>query len=356
MIADFVKIFLPALTSFSIGLIITPFFTDLLYQYRAWKKKSGKVAYDGKEAKVFNELHHERDTNTPRLGGVIIWSSVLLTVVGTWVAVNLFPEVVMERLNFLSREQTWLPLAALVLGGVVGFFDDLLEIVKNDGLSLKFRLAIVATLGLICGWWFYYKLEVQALGLPGTWGGGEWELGWWMIPLFVVVTMAIYSGGIIDGLDGLAGGVFASIFTAYSVIAFSLGMTELAAFSAATVGASLAFLWFNIPPARFYMTETGSMALTLTLTVIVFLTDNLGGGYGVIVLPIVALPLFLTSGSVILQLIYKKITGNKLLRVAPLHHHFEAIGWPSYKVVMRYWVISAVSALLGTILAVIAII
>lgn len=356
MIADFVKIFLPALTSFSIGLIITPFFTDLLYQYRAWKKKSGKVAYDGKEAKVFNELHHERDTNTPRLGGVIIWSSVLLTVVGTWVAVNLFPEVVMERLNFLSREQTWLPLAALVLGGVVGFFDDLLEIVKNDGLSLKFRLAIVATLGLICGWWFYYKLEVQALGLPATWGGGEWELGWWMIPLFVVVTMAIYSGGIIDGLDGLAGGVFASIFTAYSVIAFSLGMTELAAFSAATVGASLAFLWFNIPPARFYMTETGSMALTLTLTVIVFLTDNLGGGYGVIVLPIVALPLFLTSGSVILQLIYKKITGNKLLRVAPLHHHFEAIGWPSYKVVMRYWVISAVSALLGTILAVIAII
>jgi len=356
MIADFVKIFLPALTSFSIGLIITPFFTDLLYQYRAWKKKSGKVAYDGKEAKVFNELHHERDTNTPRLGGVIIWSSVLLTVVGTWVAVNLFPEVVMERLNFLSREQTWLPLAALVLGGVVGFFDDLLEIVKNDGLSLKFRLAIVATLGLICGWWFYYKLEVQALGLPATWGGGEWELGWWMIPLFVVVTTAIYSGGIIDGLDGLAGGVFASIFTAYSVIAFSLGMTELAAFSAATVGASLAFLWFNIPPARFYMTETGSMALTLTLTVIVFLTDNLGGGYGVIVLPIVALPLFLTSGSVILQLIYKKITGNKLLRVAPLHHHFEAIGWPSYKVVMRYWVISAVSALLGTILAVIAII
>jgi phospho-N-acetylmuramoyl-pentapeptide-transferase len=154
-------------------------------------------------------------------------------------------------------------------------------------------------------------------------------------------------------VDGLSGGVFASIFSAYAVIAAHNTQYDLAAFCAMIVGSLLAFLWFNIPPARFYMTETGTMALTLTLAVVALMTDMLDGGVGIAVFPIIALPLVVTVLSVVMQMLYRKVTGKKLLKIAPLHHHFEAIGWPSYKVTMRYWVVSVVCALLGTLLAVV---
>ena len=354
MIIDFIKVFLPALAAFSIGLIITPLLTAQLYKYRAWKKKPGKTTYDGREAIEFNKLHKEKEVNTPRMGGVVIWLSALITIVGFWLLARFTAYPAMAKLDFLSRDQTWIPLAALLIGGIVGFLDDLLEVTKsNGGISLRYRLLLVGILGLVCGWWFYFKLEVTAIGLPNLLTLNEgWEIGWLIVPVFALLAMIIYSGGIIDGLDGLAGGIFASIYTAYSVIAFNLGQMNLAAFCAMIAGAILAFLWFNIPPARFYMSETGSMALTLALAVVVFTADSLGGGFGILILPIVALPLFITSGSVILQLLYRKVRGRKLFIIAPLHHHFEAIGWPSYKVVMRYWVISAVTALFGVILAV----
>ena len=113
----------------------------------------------------------------------------------------------------------------------------------------------------------------------------------------------------------------------------------------------MAFLWFNIPPARFWMTETGTMGLTMTLAVIAFLTDTPGDGYGIVALPIIAFPLVVTVASNILQIASKKFRGKKILRIAPLHHHFEAIGWPSYKVTMRYWIISVICAIVGMTVA-----
>src|SRR6185369_6114960 len=109
-------------------------------------------------------------------------------------------------------------------------------------------------------------------------------------------------------------------------IAFYQNQLDLAAFCATVVGALLAFLWFNIPPARFWMTETGSMGLTMTIAAIAFMTDTLGEGKGVSVLPVIAFLLFATVLSNILQVLSKKIRGKKLFRIAPLHHHFEAIG------------------------------
>ena len=137
-------------------------------------------------------------------------------------------------------------------------------------------------------------------------------------------------------------------------MAFHQQQINLAAFCAVLVGAILAFLWFNIPPARFYMSETGSMALTLTLTMVAFMTDQIADGYGVSLLFIIAAPLFVTSLSVIIQMLSKKFRGKKILIVSPLHHHFEAIGWPAYKVTMRYWVISIVLAIIGMIVAFVA--
>jgi phospho-N-acetylmuramoyl-pentapeptide-transferase len=163
--------------------------------------------------------------------------------------------------------------------------------------------------------------------------------------------MAVYSGGIIDGLDGLAGGIFASMFSAYAGIAFFQNQINLAAFCALLVGATLAFLWFNIPPARYYMTETGSMGLTVALTIVAFMTDSLGGGYGVLALPIIAFPLAATSFSSLIQTASKRIRKKKIFLVAPIHHHFEAVGWPSYKVTMRFWIIGIICAITGLIFA-----
>jgi phospho-N-acetylmuramoyl-pentapeptide-transferase len=198
------------------------------------------------------------------------------------------------------------------------------------------------------GWWFYAKLDVTSLGIPTD---GTLEIGLLTIPLFILITLALYAGGVIDGIDGLSGGIFGAAFTAYAGIAYFQGQTNLATFCATLAGAILAFLWFNIPPARFWMTETGTMGLTMTLASVAFMTDTLGNGYGVAALPIIALPLVVTVLSNVIQVLSKKLLGKKVFRIAPLHHHFEAIGWPSYKVTMRYWIISIMSAIGGMTIA-----
>ncbi|MEI6627332.1 MAG: hypothetical protein WCL61_01935 [bacterium] len=352
-IFDVVKVLVPAVLAFIIGILITPFWTKFLYKKEMWKKSAKTVAVDGSSTPIFNQLHKDRETKTPRLGGVIIWVSASIVIVGLWIFGQIFSQSFFSKLDFLSRSQTWIPLFALIVGAIVGLVDDILEIrgslnYKAGGLSLKKRLLLVGLLGLFCGWWFYTKLDVSTIGIPFL---GDVFVGWLLIPIFVIVVMAVYSGGVIDGLDGLSGGVFSIIFSTYGIIAFSQNQINLAAFCAALVGSILAFLWFNIPPARFYMTETGSMALTVTLAVVAFMTDSLGGGHGVLLLPIIALPLLITTASVILQVLSKKIRGKKILLVAPLHHHFEAIGWPAYKVTMRYWVVSIITAGFGLILA-----
>ncbi|HUD02557.1 MAG TPA: hypothetical protein VMR46_00865 [Candidatus Paceibacterota bacterium] len=341
-------IFIPATMSFLFGIGITPFITPFLYKHKMWKPKAGKMALDGTPATVRNQLHEGRDTGTPFFGGVIVWGSVLLTAGLLQLLWVLFPNA-FEALAFISRNQTWVPLAALMVGSLVGFLDDLYEVRGQHGIPLRARLSIIAVVALLCAWWFYDKLGVSSISFPFI--GGPLQLGLWFIPFFVLVALFIYAGGVIDGIDGLAGGIFSTIFAAYAGIAFFQDQMDIAALSAAIAGGLLAFLWFNIPPARFYLSETGTMGLTLVLTVIAFLTDTLGGGRGVTVLPIIALPLVATVCSNIIQILGKKILHKKIFRIAPLHHHFEAIGWPPYKVVMRYWIVGVVAAIIGMSIA-----
>ena len=357
MIVNFVKIFLPSVIAFVIGIGVTPLITHYLYRNKMWKKKAGKIGLDGKETTVFNELHKNKEVGTPKMGGIVIWLSTFLTVIVVYVLGKVLGIDFFEKLDFFSRNQTWIPLSALIIGSLVGLFDDFLDVrgsrdYISGGLSLKKRLLVVSFIALVCALWFYLKLGVSSIGLPVV---GAFEIGWLFVPLFIIVTLGIYSGGVIDGIDGLAGGVFAAMFGAYAVIAFYQSQVDMAALSATIVGSILAFLWFNIPPARFYMSDTGTMGLTLAIGTIAFMTDNLGGGVGIAVLPIIGFLLVATVASDILQLIWKKVLGRKLLRIAPLHHHFEAIGWPGPKVVMRYWVLSVVFAFAGVILAIAAI-
>ncbi len=352
--SNIVKVFIPATAAFALGILLAPLLTNYLYAHKVWKKRAGKTAFDGTPAVEFEKLrttiHTGTETSTPRMGGILIWVTVSLVTLVLWLLARFVPTPLIEKLDFLSRSQTWIPLFTLLSGALVGFVNDLLDIHPSGerGLPLRVRLLFVTLISGFIGWWFYAKLGMDAIGIPGD---GTFFLGAGIIPLFIVVSMGLYAGGVIDGIDGLAGGVFSTAFMAYAGIAYFQNQINLAAFSATLTGAILAFLWFNIPPARFWMTETGTMGLTLTLAVIAFMTDTPGDGYGVAALPIIAFPLIVTVLSNIIQVASKRFFGKKVFRIAPLHHHFEAIGWPSYKVTMRYWIISIVCAIIGMTIA-----
>lgn len=350
-----IKVFLPTAIAFIIGLSITPFISHYLFTYKAWKKKAGKGAgYGGGGTPIFDTLHKEKDTNTPRMGGIVIWASALLTIALYSLVSVLFPESTLAQLSFFSREQTWLPVLALMVGAIVGFIDDLFVVRDSGkhfagGLPLSQRMLVVGATAVFCGWWFYEKLGVSSVSMFGF---TNIELGWYFIPFFVFTAVCIYMSSVIDGLDGLSGGVFLFIFSAYTGIALYQNQLDIAALCATITGGILAFLWFNIPPARFYMTETGIMALTMCLTVIAFMTDVLGEGEGVSVLPVIGFLLVATVGANTIQIISKKLTGKKVFLVAPLHHHFEALGWPAHKVTMRYWILGFICAVLGMVMAI----
>lgn len=347
---DFVKIFAPTILAFFVGLAITPFATHFFYKHKMWKKYCRDEACKGEE---FKKIHNSfEEMKTPRVGGSIIWLSVILVTFIFYFISVLFPSIFTEKINFLSRNQTLIPFFTLIFGALLGLCDDLIQIygrgkiAHDDNSWRKWKALLIAVLAFFIGLWFYSKLGMVSISIPF---GGEIYLGFLMIPFFILVALATFSGGVIDGIDGLSGGVFASMFSAYAVIAYSNNQIDLAAFSGVLAGTILAFLWFNIPPARFYMGETGMMALTIVLATLAFLTDT------VLILPIIALPLVLTSASVIIQLLSKKLrNGKKVFLLAPIHHHFEALGWPSYKVTMRFWVLSIIFAIIGMILAVVS--
>ncbi len=350
MLLDAARVLIPSVISFIVGIGLAPVVAHYLYKHQAWKKKGGKGKGIGDDAgtPLFDALHHEREVSTPRMGGIVVWGSIFITALGIAILGLIFGDPI-EQYDFVNRGQTWLPLFALMVGAFFGMIDDVLEVTKSSGgMSLRYRLAIIAILGAFIGWWFYAKLGVSAIGIPLV---GALHLGWFFIPFFILVMLALYAGGVIDGIDGLAGGVFAFIFMTYAGIAFAQNQIALAAFAASVAGALFAFLWFNIPPARFYLSETGTMALTAALAVTAFSADVLGEGVGVAVLPIIALPLTVTVAANIAQAISKKVFHKKLFRIAPIHHHFEALGWPAYKVTMRYWVITVIAGIFGLAIA-----
>lgn len=320
------KTFWLASLSFLVAFLWTPLFTDFLYKNRLGKKIR-QTGFDEKSAPIFYALHKHKE-NTPTMGGLLIWVTT----------------AVVTLLMNLSRAQTWLPLFALVATGLVGAADDLMNIngigPNRGGLRFRWKLIIYALIAMAGAWWFYYKLGWNVLSIPGI---GPVEIGAWYIPLFIlVIVFTTFSANEADGLDGLLAGMMASSFAAFGLIALIQGKTELAAFCGTILGSLLAFLWFNIYPARFFMGDTGAMALGMTLGILAFLTDT------VLILPIIALMLYVEGLSAVVQIASKKLrNGKKIFLSAPIHHHYQAIGWPEPKITMRFWVISAVAAMLG---------
>jgi phospho-N-acetylmuramoyl-pentapeptide-transferase len=342
-----VKIFIPATLAFGAGILMTPFLTHYFYKYRMWKKNPRGTGEPVSAA--FKQIHSEKgELSTPRVGGVLVWLTVLMVILGLALFAWLAPSPTTEKLNFLSRGQTFIPLFAFIAAALIGLSDDLLQIYgkgayARDAVTYrKVKAGAIIFIGFLIAWWFVAKLDVSHVYFPFY---GDLKLGFWFIPFFIMVMLATFSTSVIDGIDGLAAGVLAPIFIGYAAIAFFNNQIDLAALASAVSGALLAFLWFNIPPARFYLGETGILGLTVMLSVFAFMTDT------VFLLPVIALPLVVTSASSSIQMLSKRFRGGKkVFLVAPLHHHFEALGWPPYKVVMRYWVISMVSVIIGVVL------
>lgn len=344
------KIFLPATVSFIVGIILTPIATHYFYKYKMWRRVSRINNVPESSFQKINDGVAE--TSTPRTGGMIIWVSVILTIFIFGLINFIFKNTLTEKLYFISRNQTLLPLFTLIMASIIGLSDDFIQIFGNgkwttDPIKLRYiKLGIIVILGIIISLWFFFKLGISEIYIP--WFGFVY-LGYVFIPFFILIMLGVWSTSVIDGIDGLSGGVLASIFASYTLISLFHNQIDLATFCAVITGGILAFLWFNIPPARFYMGETGMIGLTVTLSVVAFLTDT------VLLLPIIAFPLFITSVSTIIQMVSRKMRdGKKVFLFAPLHHHFEALGWPKYKVTMRYWIVGIITSIMGVILSLIS--
>jgi phospho-N-acetylmuramoyl-pentapeptide-transferase len=237
-------------------------------------------------------------------------------------------------------------LGALILAALIGLVDDFFNVKKigpqGGGLKMRHKLLLYLGIAIVGALWFYFKLDWDLLHIPFI---GDFQIGWWYVPIFILVIVATsFSMNETDGLDGLAAGIAGTNFLTLGAIAFLQGRYDLAAFCGVIIGTLLAFLWFNIPPARFFMGDTGSMALGVTLGIVAMLTNT------VIILPILAIVLVIESLSVIIQVLSKKIRHKKVFLSAPWHHHLEAIGWPESKIVMRLWVISLVASVVSLII------
>jgi phospho-N-acetylmuramoyl-pentapeptide-transferase len=328
---EVLRIFALSLFSFSIAMFLTPLYTRVAYKYKFWKRRR-TTATTGEALTVINKLS-TRKRDVPTMAGIIFVIAISLTTL----------------LFNLSRKQTWLPLAALLGGAFVGFVDDIINVRGKGGgvagLRAPIKFAMMTAVAALGAWFFYYKLGYTSIHLPV---GGDLTLGWIMIPLFILAVVSTGNAvNISDGLDGLAGGLLISAYTAFGVIAFLQGNYGIAAFCMTVSGAMLSYVWFNIPPARFFMGDIGSFSLGAALGVIAMLTDTL------FLLPIIGLLLVVEAGSSLLQISSKKIFHRKIFIAAPLHHHLEATGWPKTKVTMRFWIIGEVCACIGIMLALI---
>lgn len=328
---DATRILALGFLGFVTSMAITPLYTNLAYKFQWWKKPR-TTTVTGEKAKMFTKLHAEKHKRLiPTMAGMIFVVSVLL----------------ITLVFNLERTETWLPIAAFFGAGLVGLLDDIINIKGSGkgvaGLPSKIKFLLIASIASVAGWWFFLKLGITGIHIPFY---GELALGWLIIPLFVLVVVSTANAvNISDGLDGLAGGLTSIAYAAYAVIAFVEGKYMLSGFCLTVVGALLAYTWFNIYPARFFMGDAGSFALGTCLGVIAMITDT------VLLLPIIGAIFVAEAGSVVLQIASKKLrNGKKIFKISPLHHHFEASGWPETKVTMRFWVLAQVAAVLGLII------
>ncbi len=320
------------LAGFLVSMALTPFYTHIAYKYKFWKKQK-KTTVDGEALPIMTKLHaHKFKRAFPTMAGIV--GIVAVTAV-TWI------------FN-LDRGQTWLPLAGFLGGSVVGAIDDLINIFGSGrgaaGLRGPVKFFLITVVGVVLGWFFAMKLGWTSIMVPYL---GNIQIGAvGMILIFAFAIVATSNAvNITDGLDGLSGGLVMIAYASFGIIAMIQGKMMLFGFCMTVVGWLLSYIWFNVPPARFMMGDTGSFALGAGLGVVAMMTNSF------LLLPVIGLMLVVETGSSLIQLLSKKFLKRKVFISAPLHHHLEANGWGEAKIVMRFWIIAGVCAFVGIFMA-----
>lgn len=346
IIEDLILIAGSGTLAFLVFMFLTPWFHRQLLKYRIGKQLRAN-ALSGEASTIFNQLHAKK-SGTPTMGGLLIWGTIIIVIIISYILQKLG----IFNQSLFSRKETWIPLFTLISCGILGAIDDYINVKgigKNRGLSAKLKLFWLTIFSLAGAWWFYSKLGFNSIKLPIP-GAEEIYLGIWYIPIFVFIIIATANAvNFTDGLDGLAAGLLILAFGSFGILAYAKGLLILSAFCAVVAGTNLAFLWFNIPPAKFYMGDTGSLALGATLGVIAMLTGQ------ALILPIIGFMFVIEALSVVIQLTSKKLFKRKVFKIAPIHHHFEQCGWQEWTIVMRFWIIGGIMATFGTILGLLTI-
>lgn len=347
---DILKIFLPAFVSFIVGMLSVRPILTFMQKYNLQKKKNVKLTIDGKPATLTAGIDNDEGKVLYRMGALVALSGIFGSLIFFRLLPAIFSADSIGKLNFFSRQQTYVPIVALLGGAFIGAIDDLIVCGRlrrfahyiGDGLSLKVRMGMAFVIALFAAWWMTTKLDMSKFYVPFF---GTFTVGWVLFSIAVVLAIVVtYAGSVIDGVDGLSGGVFSIMYATFGFIAFLESRYDIAALCFAIVGGLLAFLWFNIPPARFMLSDVGSMPLTIVLAIIALLTDS------VFVLPIISAPLVWSIGSVVIQLLSKKFRGKKVFLASPVHIHLQLKGWPKHMVSMRYWIMTALCCSLGLVI------
>lgn len=359
---EIVKILTYTVLSFLTALWWAPSLIRLLRWLRFWKKENRKINMSGGDfqddtLKKFYQ-NDESKLKVPRGGGLLIWINALVFAALFWILLKIEPaNRLFQFLNFVSRTQTFIPIGTMFFGAIVGFIDDAFSTLESSGnykaggLKLSQRLGLVFVLSLLIGLWFHLRVDIHSLSVFGyrldlinIFGSGQ-DWGWLIVPITIIILLSLYGSSVIDGFDGLSGSVFVPIYICFSGIAYAKGFYDIATFMGVVAGSIMAFLWFNISPAKFYMGDTGTSALLLTLGVVAILID------AVYLLPIAGLVLFVTVLSNVIQITSKKLFKRKIFRAAPIHHHFEAMGLKRDQIVFRYSLVTIAMCTLSIALA-----
>jgi phospho-N-acetylmuramoyl-pentapeptide-transferase len=382
--AETIKLIVYGILSFLVAFWWAPVLIKLLIWLRFWKKKSRTTAADGSLLTVTAQFYKENevDKKVPRAGGLLIWMTAVAFALFFWVFLKLDIEnQTFQFLNFIDRRSTWIPIGALVFSAILGFIDDTMVTMEGGGnyqaggLKLRQRVIVISIMSLLIGVWLHFKLTDKGVNflhkvLLPIWNGSysSWykfdltsispaftvpginflvPAGWALIPFTIIVVLSAWGGSVIDGFDGLYAGCIIPMYLAFAGIAVNEGQYKIASLLVVIIGATLAYLWYNISPAKFHMGDTGSTALLVTIAVVAIILNR------VYLLPIAGIMFYLTAGSNIIQLTSKKLFKRKVFLAAPLHHHFEAMGATRESIVIKYWLISIICSMVALVLGLI---
>ncbi len=299
----------------------------------------------GKQIRIDGPQTHLTKMGTPTMGGLMIVVPVL--------GITTFINVVNLVRGNLQGYSTLLPLTTLTLYALLGAWDDWLGLSgvrRGEGMRGRYLIMWQSVIALGAAWGLYRYLDIHSLVLPAV--PFKIDLGLLYVPVAAFVIVGISNAvNITDGLDGLAGLIAATAFVAYGVIALLQGQVFVVRFCFTLIGALFAFLWYNAHPAELFMGGAGSYSLGATLAVVALMTGHW------MLLPLIAIIPVSTALSVMLQVSYFKWTrratgeGKRLFKMAPLHHHFELLGWSETQIVQRYWLVALLAAMVGIALA-----